>query len=150
MDSLFEHKAEELTVNVEGKPSDLTFKQLLKKIAELLFDHRTYRKWDQDLETRRHSPLDPGHQHEPDFGQRIRESEGYDPGARIRIDRYDEGGGGKHSWKDYALGILALIIVGWLARIDVKMDKLTEVVVKTDQQGREIAELRCTVYKTCP
>jgi hypothetical protein len=50
-------------------------KTLLQKSAEMLWRAANLFERHQN-ESRRHGPLDPGHQHEPDFGQRIRETEG--------------------------------------------------------------------------
>lgn len=77
----------------------------------------------QILWSRRH----PSGDYEPDFGERLRKLEGQldDQEPRIRIERYDEGGG-KHSWKDWILGLLGLLIVAWLARLDNKLDDVSD------------------------
>lgn len=77
----------------------------------------------QAMEARRH----PSGDYEPDFGERLRRLEGQldDSEPRIRIERYDEGGG-KHSWKDWILGLLGLLIVAWLARLDNKLDDVSD------------------------
>lgn len=119
---LFERKQENLTVTAEGAPSESALKELLKSIKELLFHHRTHKQWGEALATRRH-PSDRGP--DPDYERILREREGSDYEPRIRIDRYDEGGG-KHSWKDWILTIVGVLIVAWLARLDSKLDTIAD------------------------
>jgi hypothetical protein len=101
-----------------------------------------YERWQNGLEARRH----PNGYHEPDYERILREREGQ---VEVRVEGYHEGGD-KHSWKDWILGIIALAIVAWLGRISLQMDELTKVIVRQDIQEKEIAALRCTVYKVCP
>jgi hypothetical protein len=123
--------------------------QTIKAEVQKLWD-RTVVYFDQarKLETRRH----PDTHEEIDYELRLRELEGQlnDRELRgVRMGNYHEDGE-KKSWKDWILGLVALVILAWLGKIDLKMDKLTEVVVRQDDQGKELAELRCTVYKICP
>src|SRR5579864_5369543 len=122
------HKKEELTVNVGGRPSELTFKQVLKSIAEslkkmpqILFEHRTWMGWKSALETRRH----PDTHEEVDYELRLRELEGQlnDRELRgFRMGDYHEKD--KHAWKDWILGLVGLLIVAWLGKISLQMDEL--------------------------
>jgi hypothetical protein len=114
--------SEDLTVTVGGKPSEPTFKELLKRIAELLFDHRTWQHWNSDLESRRH-PLDPGPQYEPDFERRIRESEEghYEP--PLRMGDYHEGPR-EPSWQKWVMTIVQLLIVAGIGGVIVELEGL--------------------------
>lgn len=132
----------------EPRP-EVTEKSILDKAGECLWWVINYFQSEHHkAEARR---FDPGPQHEPDFGERLRRIEGklgrdY---PEVRIDHYDEGGG-KNSWKDYILGILALLIVAWLGRLSYQMDDLIRVVAKQDVDEKRIARLECTTYKICP
>lgn len=120
---------------------DVTEKTVVQRAAELLWKTANLFERHQN-EARRH----PNGYHEPDYERILREREGQ---VEVRVEGYHEGGD-KHSWKDWILGIIALAIVAWLGRISLQMDKLTEVIVRQDIQEKEIAALRCTVYKVCP
>lgn len=122
--------------------------QTIKAEVQKLWDRTViYFNETRKLETRRHVD-----EHEEiDYELRLRELEGQlsDRELRnVRMRDYHEGGE-KKSWKDWILGIVGLLIVAWLGKISLQMDELTKVVVKQDAQGKEIAELRCTVYKMC-
>lgn len=146
---LFERGQEDLTVTVGGKPSELTFKQLLKRIAELLFEHRTWQEWKASLHTRRH----PDTHDELDYEFKLRELEGQieqiDREQRgFRMGDYHEKD--KHSWKDWILGVLALLIVAWLGRISMQMDELTKVVVKQETDEQRLDRLESHVFRGAP
>jgi hypothetical protein len=113
---------EELTVSVGGKPSEPTFKDLLKKIAELLFDHRTYQKWGSDLETRRYR--DP-REHDPDYGQNLRKVEGdiRQTERDFRMRDYHEGGGDS-SWQKWVMTIVQLLIVAGIGGVIYELEEL--------------------------
>lgn len=130
------------TLPLEERP-EVTEKTILQNAAELLWRTCNYfERQSNELEARRH----PNGYHEPDYERILREREGQ---VEVRIEKYDEGGG-KHSWKDWLLGILALLIVGWLGRISLQMDNLTKVVIKQEVDEKDIANLKCAVYKVCP
>jgi hypothetical protein len=144
---LFAQATEDLTVTTEEGVPEGMLKQILRTIREELFRHRMWAQWSDALKTRRH----PDTHEEVDYELRLRELEGQlnDRDLRgFRMGNYHEEPK-SFSLKDWLLGIMSLVIVGWLANISVKMDKLTEVVVSQTIQGKEIAQLRCTVYKTC-
>jgi hypothetical protein len=62
----------------------------------------------------------------------------------------NEGGSQKEpSWQKWVLGIVALMIVGWLERLSLKTDKLIEVVVTQQEQEKRLSRLECTTYKIC-
>lgn len=107
-------------------------------IAKLLFAFTgLFERWRNEMEARRYR--DPREQ-DPDYARRLRELEGQiadidreQQGFRITNN---EGGGGKDSsWKDWILMLVGLAIVGWLARISLKMDDLQE--IKTEQRDME-------------
>jgi len=144
------HEKEELTVTVGGKPTDLTFKQLLKRIAELLFEHRTWQGWNKALKTRRH----PDTHEELDYELKLRELEGQieqiDREQRgFRMGDYHEKGD-KNSWKDWILGLVSLLIVAWLGKISLQMDELTKVVVRQEAEDQRLDRLENHVYRGTP
>lgn len=103
-------------------------------IAKLLFAFTgLYERWKNEYESRRYQ--DP-RDRDPDYDRRLRELEGQiereQQGSRITNN---EGGGRDSSWKDWILMLVGLAIVGWLARISMKMDDLQE--VKTEQKAME-------------
>lgn len=110
---------EEHSLPTEVKETTLLFRidGAMQRAMDKLAD-RIHIMW-----SRRHSSGD----YEPDFDERLRRLEGqldeHEP--RIRIKRYDEGGG-KHAWKDWILGLLGLLIVAWLARLDNKLDDVSD------------------------
>ena len=89
------------------------------------------------IEARRYQ--DPRDQ-DPDYGRRLRELEG----QIEQIDREQQGfrmgdyheGGDKKSWKDWILGLLALVIIGWLARLDVKIDDISDLKAQAKQMEK--------------
>jgi len=111
-------------------------------IAKLLFGFTgLYERWKNEYESRRYpDPPDPGHL-DPDYSRRLRQLEGqiediardHEPGFRMN-GNYTEGNG-KQSWKDWILGIVGLLIVGWLARISVQMEDFQE--IKAEQRLME-------------
>lgn len=120
--------------------------QTIKGEMQKLWD-RTVVYLDQfrKVETRRH----PDAHEELDYEHRLRELEGYrEQSPRFRMGDYHEGGD-KKSWKDWILTVVGFLIVAWLGRLSLQMDELTKVVVRQDIQEKEIASLRCTVYKVC-
>jgi hypothetical protein len=119
---LFDTQREELTVTVGGKPTELTFKEVLKSIAEslkkmpqILFEHRTWLGWNKALETRRH----PDTHEEVDYELRLRELEGQlnDRELRgFRMGDYHEKGGSK--WDKYAIpGLVTLAVSGIIGNV---------------------------------
>jgi hypothetical protein len=89
----------------------------------------------------------PSYHEEPDYERVLREREGQ---VEVRIEGgYHEKPSGGHSWKDWILGIAAVLIAVWLGRISLQMDDLVKVGVKQEGDEKQIAELRCTVYKVC-
>lgn len=113
---------EELTVSVGGKPSEPTFKEQLKKIAELLFAHRTYQKWSEDLETRRH----PDTHEEIDYELRLRELEGQlnDRELRgVRMGDYHEHKG-ESSWQKWIMTIVQMLIVAGIGGVIFELEEL--------------------------
>lgn len=91
------------------------------------------------------------HSRSADFAERLRRVEGQlgEQEPRVRIERYDEGGG-KQSWKDWILGLVALLIVAWLGKISLQMDKLTEVVVKQSQDEQRLDRIESHVFRGNP
>src|ERR1700748_2594046 len=93
-------------------------------IARLLFAFTgLYERWKNEYENRRH-PSDRGPvDYDPDeFRVPIHPREPY-----IRIERYDEGGGGKQSWRDWILGIVGSLVVMGIGAViyqlaDIKAD----------------------------
>ena len=108
-------------------------------IARLLFAFTgLYERWKNEYETRRYR--DP-REHDPDYARRLRELEG----QIAEIDREQHGFrmGDYHerqrkgtSWKDWILGLLGLLIVGWLARLDNKMEDISELRAQQKQMER--------------
>jgi len=114
-----------------------TFTGLYERCVDL------FKRFENAVESRRH----PNTFHEPDYERILREREGQ---VDVRIEGgYRESGGDKHAWKEWILVIVGLLIGGWLGRISMKMDDLVKVVVKQEIDEKQIAELRCTVYKVC-
>ena len=110
-------------------------------IAKLLFGFTgLYERWKNEYETRRYPDPD-SRNHDPDYSRRLRQLEGqiediardHEPGFRMN-GNYTVGNG-KHSWKDWILGIVGLLIVGWLARISVQMEDFQE--IKAEQRLME-------------
>jgi hypothetical protein len=92
-------------------------------VAKLLFGFTgLYERWRNEVEARRYR--DPREQ-DPDYEERLRRLEGgiRDNEPILRIGDHHEGGD-KKSWKDY-------------------------LVVRQEVDEKQIAELRCTVYKIC-
>jgi hypothetical protein len=119
----------------------------LEKLTDRMLTHIKAAIEHMSAQTRRHTDT----HEEVDYELRLRELEGQlsDRELRgVRMGDYHERGG-KQTWKDWILGLVGLVILAWLGKIDLKMDKLTEVVVRTDAQEKELTELRCTVYKIC-
>jgi len=95
-------------------------------IAQLLFAFSgLYERWKNEYESRRYP--DPRNQ-DPDYSHRLRELEGEidEQEPRVRIGRYDEGGGGKDSWQKWILGIVGLSLVGMLSWALGKLDTLNQ------------------------
>jgi hypothetical protein len=102
------------------------------------------------LEARRHTDK----HEEIDYELRLRELEEQQQRG-FRMGDYHENS--KHSWKDWILGLVGIVIVAWLARISAQMDDLTKVIVRQESDekqldaiDRQIQRLDCTVYKVCP
>ena len=98
-------------------------------IAKLLFGFTgLYERWKNEYEARRY----PDGSGDPDYQRRLREIEG----QIEAIDReqhgfkmgnyYKRSSGKDSSWKDWILGLVGLVIVAWLARLDMKLDDISE------------------------
>lgn len=107
--------------------------------------------------------FDPGPREEPDYEKKLREHEGqmdelvdivhkiardHEPG--FRMGDYHERRGDKKSWKDYILGILALVIVAWLGRLSYQMDDLIKVVANQANDEKRLDRLEQHVYRGAP
>jgi len=107
-------------------------------IAKLLFGFTgLYERWRNEYESRRYQ--DP-RDRDPDYARKLRELEGQiqdiDREQRgFRMGDYHEGGGRESSWKDWVLGLVGLVIVAWLARISLQMEKLSA--ISMEQQMME-------------
>jgi hypothetical protein len=90
----------------------------------------------QTLESRRYQSRD----REPDYERRLRELEGQldreNPGFRMTVNNSE--GGDKKSWKDWILLIVGLLIVGWLTRLDNKLDDIAD--LRAQQKLLEIRQ----------
>jgi hypothetical protein len=116
--------------------------------TEILFNQ--WAQWRSKLETRRH----PDSHEELDYEYKLRELEGQieqiDREHRgFRMGDYHEKGD-KHAWKDWILGVLALLIVAWLGRISLQMDQLTKVVVKQEADEQRLDRLESHVFRGAP
>jgi len=114
----------------EEKPEDdkITTAKLLFTFAGL-YERclNLFKRFEHTLESRRYQ--DP-RDNDPDYARRLRELEGdiADREPRLRIDHYNEGGGGKESasWQKWILGIVSLSLVGMLSWALGKLDTLNQ------------------------
>jgi hypothetical protein len=64
---------------------------------------------------------------DPDYNRHLRELEGNIEEPRLRIDHYNEGGGGRESsWQKWILGVVSLSLVGMLSWALGKLDTLNQ------------------------
>jgi hypothetical protein len=105
----------------------------------------------QSMLTNRHSDRGPSDYEEDEFRVPIRRGlrEPY-----VRIDRYDEGGGGKQSWRDWILGIVGgLIVLGIGAVIyqlaDMKAD-LRASLTRQEMDEKRLDRVEARVYRGTP
>src|ERR1700744_6010076 len=110
-------------------------------MAKLLFALTgLYERWRNEMmDTRRYR--DP-RESDPDYGDRLRELEG----QIAEIDReqqrfgfngnYTEGSGDKKSWKGWILTIVGAGIIGWLGRIILQLDDLSDLKAAQKQMER--------------
>jgi hypothetical protein len=64
---------------------------------------------------------------DPDYNRNLRELEGNIEESRLRIDHYNEGGGGRESsWQKWILGVVSLSLVGMLSWALGKLDTLNQ------------------------
>lgn len=61
-----------------------------------------------------------------------------EPGFRGPNINHTEGGGKESSWKDYILGVLALVIVAWLGRISLQMEELQVIAVRQQMMDKHL------------
>lgn len=140
--------------------------ELLKGEVQKLWD-RCVVHIQQAMEIRRYR--DP-RENDPDYGRRLRELEGQieaidreQQGFRM-TGNYHESPEKKSSWKDWVLMIVSLLIVGYLARLDMKLDDLAEMKAqekilekRADQTDKhlestdgQVEQLRNHVYRGSP
>jgi hypothetical protein len=121
----------------------------------------TLRRWVKSaieaMEARR---FDPGPRQDPDYERILREREGQmdelveqinkiareqEPGFR---GNYTEGE--KNTWKDWILGLVGLMIVGWLGRISYQMEELQGLLAKQEITDQRLNRLEQRVYRGSP
>lgn len=129
-----------------------TDKSILTKAAELLWRTANMfeRYWN---ESRRHQD-DRGpddYEYDPEESREIarRRRE-----PHIRIDRYDEGGGGKQSWRDWILGIVGMLIVAGIGAViyqlaDMKAD-LRASLTRQEMDEKRLDRVEARVYRGTP
>jgi len=124
---------------IEKKP-DVSDKSILTKAAEILWSTSgLFERWRNEMmDSRRYQ--DPRNQ-DSEYSRRLRELEGQiqdidreQRGFRMGDDHY--GGGKETTWKDWILGLVGLLIVGWLARLDMKLDDISDLRAQQKQMEK--------------
>jgi hypothetical protein len=92
----------------------------------------------------------PDTHEEVDYELRLRELEGHleRDNRGFRMGNYNEKE--KHSWKDWILGLVGLLIVAWLGKISLQMDELTKVVVRQEQDEQRLNRIEQHIFRGTP